>query len=81
MSMDTSYPPALELLDKGKELTDRMRSHEHAIKQIGPERKNIVLQLRAMNVTYRQIAEHLGVTEQSIYKWIRDTIQARKVDE
>jgi DNA-directed RNA polymerase specialized sigma24 family protein len=72
--MDTTYAPALALLDKGRELTGRMREHEQAIRDIGPERKKVVLQLRAMNVTYRQIAEHLGVTEQSIYKWIRDTL-------
>lgn len=73
--MDSTYPPALELLDHARDLTQEMRGHEEAIRQIGPRRKKIVLDLRGMNVTYRQIAEHLGVTEQSIYKWIRDTLK------
>lgn len=72
--MDTTYQPALELLDEARRMTEKIRTHEQVIREIGPQRKKVVLQLRGMNVTYRQIAEHIGVTEQSIYKWIRDTI-------
>ena len=68
------YPELNEI----KTLTDMMRNHQRAIEEISKTRKNIILTLRRKRITYREIAAAMGVTEQSVYKILRDTIKAQK---
>lgn len=70
----TDYPELSEI----KTLTDMMRNHQKAIEEISKTRKNIILTLRRKRITYREIAAAMGVTEQSVYKILRDTIKAQK---
>lgn len=68
------YPELSEI----KTLTDMIRNHQRAIEEISKTRKNIILTLRRKRITYREIAAAMGVTEQSVYKILRDTIKAQK---
>ena len=70
---------ATELDGKGlgevKVLTDAIRTHQSQIHDLGKRRKQLILRLRKQRNTYREIAEAMGVTEQLIYKIIRNDIQ------
>jgi DNA-directed RNA polymerase specialized sigma24 family protein len=61
-------------LEEVKALTILMRNHQQAIEDISKTRKEVILSLRRKKITYRKIAESMGVTEQSVYKILRDTI-------
>jgi DNA-directed RNA polymerase specialized sigma24 family protein len=67
---EPDYPELGEV----KALTDRMRDHQRAIEEISAIRKTVILSLRRKRITYREIAAAMGVTEQSVYKILRDTI-------
>jgi DNA-directed RNA polymerase specialized sigma24 family protein len=58
-------------LEEVKLLTSMMREHQDAIMRLSKRRRKIVLRLRDEKVTYREIAEAMGTTEQSVYKIIR----------
>ena len=70
---------ATELDGKGlgevKLLTDAIRTHQSQIQDLGKRRKQLILRLRKQRITYREIAEAMGVSEQLIYKIIRNDIQ------
>lgn len=78
MSTETSttldYPELVDI----KTLTDMIRNHQKAIEEISQTRKVNILSLRRKRITYREIAAAMGVTEQSVYKILRDTIKAQK---
>lgn len=57
-----------------KVLTDAIREHQNQIQDLGKRRKQTILRLRKQRITYREIAEAMGVSEQLIYKIIRDDI-------
>ena len=69
---------ATELDGKGLEevklLTDAIRTHQVQIQDLGKRRKQLILRLRKQRITYREIAEAMGVSEQLIYKIIRNDI-------
>ena len=69
---------ATELDGKGlgevKLLTDAIRTHQSQIQDLGKRRKQLILRLRKQRITYREIAEAMGVSEQLIYKIIRNDI-------
>jgi DNA-directed RNA polymerase specialized sigma subunit len=62
-------------LDEVKLLTDAIRTHQTQIQDLGKRRKQLILRLRKQRITYREIAEAMGVSEQLIYKIIRNDIQ------
>ncbi len=70
MDINDDYPE----LEEVKALTNRMRNHQNAIEEISKTRKKVILSLRKKRITYREIAAAMGVTEQSVYKVLRDTI-------
>ena len=72
-----SETPDLPELTEVKALTDLIRNHQNAIQEISQTRRNVILDLRKKRITYREIAEAMGVTEQSVYKILRDTISRR----
>lgn len=78
MSTETAttldYPELVDI----KTLTDMIRNHQKAIEEISKTRKTNILSLRRKRITYREIAAAMGVTEQSVYKILRDTIKAQK---
>ena len=61
-------------LDEVKILTDAIRTHQSQIQDLGKRRKQLILRLRKQRITYREIAEAMGVSEQLIYKIIRHDI-------
>lgn len=61
-------------LDEVKLLTDAIRTHQVQIQDLGKRRKQLILRLRKQRITYREIAEAMGVSEQLIYKIIRNDI-------
>ena len=69
---------ATELDGKGLEevklLTDAIRTHQIQIQDLGKRRKQLILRLRKQRITYREISEAMGVSEQLIYKIIRNDI-------
>jgi len=72
-----SETPDLPELTEVKALTDLIRNHQSAIQEISQTRRNVIIDLRKKRITYREIAEAMGVTEQSVYKILRDTIERR----
>jgi DNA invertase Pin-like site-specific DNA recombinase len=44
------------------------------MQDLGKRRKQLILRLRKQRITYREIAEAMGVSEQLIYKIIKDDI-------
>lgn len=61
-------------LEQVKVLTDAIRTHQTQIQDLGKRRKQLILRLRKQRITYREIAEAMGVSEQLIYKIIRTDI-------
>jgi DNA invertase Pin-like site-specific DNA recombinase len=55
-------------------ITDAMREHQSQVQDLGKRRKQLILRLRKQRITYREIAEAMGVSEQLIYKIIRNDI-------
>ena len=55
-------------------LTTAIREHQNQIQDLGKRRKQLILRLRKQRITYREIAEAMKVSEQLIYKIIRDDI-------
>lgn len=66
-------------LDEVRMITDAMREHQHQISDLGKRRKQLILRLRKQRITYREIAEAMGVSEQLIYKIIRNDIDREPV--
>ncbi len=62
-------------LDEVRLLTDAIRTHQSQIQDLGKRRKQLILRLRKQRITYREIAESMGVSEQLIYKIIRNDIE------
>lgn len=58
-------------LEEVRLLTGMIREHQQAIVDLGDKRRTVVERLRKDRVTYREIAEHMGVTEQTVMKIAR----------
>ena len=54
------------------EMTEKIRDHQDAITTIAEQRRVLVRQLRDRRITYREIAEAMGLTQQSVYKTVRE---------
>jgi DNA invertase Pin-like site-specific DNA recombinase len=61
-------------LSEVKILTNAIRTHQSQMQDLGKRRKQLILRLRKQRITYREIAEAMGVSEQLIYKIIKDDI-------
>ena len=61
-------------LDEVKLLTNAIREHQNQIQDLSKRRKQLILRLRKQRITYREIASAMGVSEQLIYKIIREDI-------
>jgi len=61
-------------LDEVKLLTTAMREHANQIQDLAKRRKQLILRLRKQRITYREIAEAMDVSEQLIYKIIKNDI-------
>ena len=69
-------------LDEVKILTDAIRTHQSQIQDLGKRRKQLILRLRKQRITYHEIADAMGVSEQLIYKIIKNDIdRTPKYDE
>lgn len=63
-----------DALGKVKVLTGMIRQHQRDIERLSRERRNAIVRLRDHRITYREIAEAMGTTEQNVYKILRDYI-------
>lgn len=63
-----------DALGKVKVLTGMIRQHQKDIERLSKERRNVIVRLRDHRITYREIAEAMGTTEQNVYKILRDHI-------
>jgi DNA invertase Pin-like site-specific DNA recombinase len=70
--------PAFDQLQEVRHMTQLIRNHETAIREIAEQRQRAVIQLRKMRVRYRDIADAMNVTEQTIYKILQQAIKDRK---
>jgi DNA invertase Pin-like site-specific DNA recombinase len=61
-------------LQEVRMITDAMREHQNQISDLGKRRKQLILRLRKQRITYKEIAKAMGVSEQLIYKIIRNDI-------
>lgn len=80
---DTGYTPAFKdqrnpmtahderALDEVRLITQMMREHQAQIAALSKKRAAKVMKLREHKVTYREIAQAMGTTEQSVYLIIR----------
>lgn len=64
----------VDALDKVKVLTGMIRQHQRDIERLSRERRSVIMRLRDHRITYREIAEAMGTTEQNVYKILRDYI-------
>jgi predicted transcriptional regulator len=58
-------------LEEVRLITTMMREHQKHIADLSKKRAAKVMKLREHKVTYREIAEAMGTTEQSVYNIIR----------
>ena len=58
-------------LDEIKSITQEMRYLQDLVSQKSKRRREVVLGLRDHRVTYRKLAEAMGVSEVTVYKVIR----------
>jgi DNA-directed RNA polymerase specialized sigma24 family protein len=72
--ISVDYPELTEV----KALTDLIRNHQRAIEEISKSRKAVILSLRRKRITYREIAAAMCVTEQSVYKILRESIKEQR---
>ena len=61
-------------LESVKELTMQIRQRQRDIEELSHSRRSIIQRLRDSKVTYREIAEAMGTTEQNVYKILREYI-------
>lgn len=64
-----------------KSITEDIREHQRAIERLSKNRKEKILRLRDHRITYREIAEAMGTTEQNVYKILRASIAAERTAE
>ena len=76
--MRTISPAEMLDLEEIRSLTILMRGHQKAIEEISIIRKSLILKVRDKRITYREIAEAMQVTEQSVYKILIPSIVAAK---
>jgi DNA invertase Pin-like site-specific DNA recombinase len=57
-----------------KTINDAIRTHQNQVTDLLKRRKTLILRLRKQRITYREIALTMGVSEQLIYKIIKDDI-------
>lgn len=57
-----------------KLLNDSIRVHQNQVSELLKRRKQLILRLRKQRITYREIANTMEVSEQLIYKIIRNDI-------
>jgi DNA-directed RNA polymerase specialized sigma subunit len=61
-------------LDELKLLNDAIRQHQVQVVDLLKRRKQLILRLRKQRITYKEISKTIGVSEQLIYKIIKDDI-------
>jgi DNA-directed RNA polymerase specialized sigma24 family protein len=67
--MDTKSETEVDrMLSDISTMTEEIRDLQRKIKDRGVERRKIIIDLRSKGVTYRGIANTMGVTEQNVYK-------------
>lgn len=75
MNAEAPQPPDRPdgiLLEEVQAITRMMREHQDSITRLGRRRRGLILKLREHRITYREIAEAMGSTDQNVYKIIRD---------
>jgi DNA-directed RNA polymerase specialized sigma24 family protein len=68
------------LLTQVRRLTQEIRTRQNEIEELSKQRRKVIMSLRGESVTYRSIAEHMGTTEQNVYKIVRDHLASINPD-
>lgn len=69
-------------LDEIKMMSAMIREHYAQARDLLRRRKQLVLRLRKQDITYKKLAQAMGVSEQTIYKIVKDDIvREPQVDE
>lgn len=69
-------------LDEIKMMSAMVREHYAQARDLLRRRKQLVLRLRKQDVTYKTLAKAMGVSEQTIYKIVKnDIVRETQVDE
>jgi len=63
-----------EDLGSVRELTMQIRQRQRDIEELSQKRRTAIQRLRGSKITYREIAEAMGTTEQNVYKILREFI-------
>jgi DNA-directed RNA polymerase specialized sigma subunit len=61
-------------LDEIRMMSAMIREHYAQARDLLRRRKQLVLRLRKQDVTYKKLAQAMGVSEQTIYKIVKDDI-------
>jgi DNA-directed RNA polymerase specialized sigma subunit len=61
-------------LDEIRMMSAMIREHYAQARDLLRRRKQLVLRLRKQDVTYKKLANAMGVSEQTIYKIVKDDI-------
>jgi DNA-binding XRE family transcriptional regulator len=61
-------------LDEIRMMSAMIREHYAQARDLLRRRKQLVLRLRKQDVTYQKLAQAMGVSEQTIYKIVKDDI-------
>jgi len=69
------------ILHETRALTQRIKDRQSEIGVLSDMRRSAVLRARDAGITYRRIAEAMEVTEQVVYKIMRDAREAHEVKE
>jgi hypothetical protein len=81
MSVTAIPEPLQRELEEVRYLTEQIRDHQRRIEEIAENRRHHILNLRAGRITYREIAASMRVTEQSVYKCLKPSIDAAKAEQ
>lgn len=61
-------------LEELRLVSGMMKEHHEQIDTLMKRRKELILKLKAKNITYKTMSEYMGTTYQNIYKIIKDEI-------
>ncbi len=69
------------ILNETQALTQRIKERQSEIGVLSDMRRHAVIRARGAGITYRRIAESMDVTEQIVYKIMREARAAHEIKE
>lgn len=72
---------SLDRLAQIRTLSEEIREHERGIKAAAAQRRRLAVACWEDSITYAEMAEAMGSTEQNVYKVIRDHIASLRTED